>query len=473
MPMNKYVEDVLLNIKVNKTELEKIQEDFNKLKIPELLSPEAKQSLKESYIDAQKRALQLQKINKELIALQNINSNDAEQARAALMSAKQELELEDVIRSISKEKRNAPQQEMQPQIQTQKEVERVIEKQVQPAETLEPQAKEKTKAGVVPAPVPIIQPAQQSQPQKVDVTTHVDMDEIREKYKSGDDLKELKNVLESLKKNVSPEAKELKSKLETRKKELESNEFSTSLKSGLKKGVQEGLIEAGKKAWKAIEDVAIDVWNTAKEMMQDIAAYSSNSRVFSQEATDLKLNYGLSGAEAYAAQQASKDTKFGSFDNFIQQYAFAEEETKQRWQELFQKYQQTYEQDVEIALAFQEFETEWTDFKKEMSMELINFFMENKDSIKAIMKALIKFMEVGIEVFGGLLKWLGDGVRGDEERTAATSDILQNYVNNNTQNYNNKTVSVSNTFNGVQTSDRTELINAGSLTYSQIMKALE
>lgn len=334
--MNKYTEEILLKVKADKTDLESIKKDFDKLRVTEVLSPKAKKALEDAFTNTKKKAVELKKINEELEKLEGVKGKDARQLRKAL-------ELE------------------------------------------------------------------------------------KAKLTAGDSLK---------------------------------------------KGIQEGLVDAGKKAWKTIESVAIDVFNEAKQMMEDIAAYSEGSKVYSAEATSLKMNYGMSGAQAYAAQQASKDTGFGSFDEFVQNYAFATKETQERWQELFQKYEKTYEQDKEIALAFQEFEVEWLDFKKEMGMELIDFFMENKDTIKEVLKGLMHFMEVGLEVFGGLLKWLGDGVRSDSERNQATSDILQSQVNNNRNDY-SKSVSVSNTFNGVQSSDRSELVNAGSLTYTQIMEALK
>lgn len=335
MARNQYVEEILMNVKVNDTELNEIKKDFDKLKITEVLSPKAKEELKKSYIEKKKQLKEEEKIRAEMAKLEGIKGKDARKARQALAQAQNELNI-------------------------------------------------------------------------------------------GDALKD---------------------------------------------GIQKGLVEAGKKAWKAIQDVAVDVWNEAKQMMQDIASYSANSRMYSSQATSLKMSYGLSGSQAYAAQKASEMSGFGSFDEFVQNYAFATKETQEHWQELFEKYEKSYKQDEEIALAFQEFEIEWSEFKKEMAMELIDFFMENKDTIKTVMKGLIQFMEVGLEVFGGLLKWLGDGVRSDTERNQATSDILQNQVNNNRQDY-SKTVSVSNTFNGVQSSDRTSLINAGNLTFEQVMKAL-
>lgn len=337
MARTQYTEELVLSMQLNKSDVEKIQKQFDDLKIDKLLSPEATKQLKEEYEKRKKEELAIKKINEEIADLKGL---DTKEAKAA-------------VRELNKQKR-----------------------------TLEKE----------------------------------------------------------------------------------------SVSSILKQGVQKGLVEAGEKAWDGIKKLAESVWTEAKQMLQQMAAFSENSSIYSQEATDLAMNYGLTGAQAYAAQMASKDTGFGSFGSYIENAAFATQETKDRWNTLFEKYEMSYKQDKEIAEEFQHFQTEWQDFKKEMGMEIIHFFMENKDTIKDFLHLGLDFMSFVTKTLGGIAKTLtgNAGVRSADERQAAISDILAGNVSN----YSTRTVSVTNTFNGVQSADRVDLINAGLLTYQQVLKAL-
>lgn len=351
MAKTEYVEELLLKVKTDKSELEKIQKNFDDLKVTELLSPEAKKELEQAYKSNEERLLKLKEIEKEIAAIKNLTGSAADEA----------------------------------------------------------------------------------------------LEKLQEAYA------------------------QLKGELDANTKQTKTS----SVGDVLKNGVKQGLVDAGKKAWSAIEDFAKDTFKQAVEMMKEIAQYTDNSRIFSEEAANLKLTYGLEGGEAYSLQKALQDVGLSGVDEYLEKGWMLSQEQKDYLEEQLNMYRLSYEQDREIALSFQEFEVEWSQFKKEMSVELIHFFMENKDTIKTTMKVLMDFMEVGLQFFSWFMGlYSQDDTRSDYERNKATSDILNNYVTNNGGNT-SKSVSVSNTFNGVQTSDRTDLINAGNLTYQQVIKALE
>ena len=218
-----------------------------------------------------------------------------------------------------------------------------------------------------------------------------------------------------------------------------------------------------------IQQFFTDIYNDAKEMMSNIAAFSEKSGIFSSEATGLKLSYGLSGAEAYAWSQAAKDVGFSSFDDYLENFMYATDETNERLQKLVEKYTETYEQDKEIAEAYQKFQTEFTDFKKQLQMELIDFFMNNKDTIKTVLQATIEFMKAMLQLVGWIVNFLSGGhERSASERASSLSDIYNNYGA-----ASNTNVKIDNTFNGVGSNDKNMLINAGSLVYRQALQIFE
>lgn len=353
MARTQYTEELLLKVKTDKTELEKIQKDFDELKVTELLSPEAKKELEQEFKRNQERLVKLKQIEQEITKVRQLGGKAAEDALE---------KLEDAYKLLSKE---------------------------------------------------------------------IDKDKAKSAGAKSDVGKVLKD------------------------------------------GIKDGLVDAGKKAWKAITDVAKDAFKQAVEMMRDMVRFSDSSRIFSEEAANLKLTYGLEGEEAYALTNALKDVGLGSVEEYLEKGWMLNEKQTKYLQEQITLYKDSFKQDEEIALEFQNFEVEWKQFKKELSIELIHFFMENKETIKSVMKMLMNFMQ-------GVLKFVSwfmdvystDDTRTDSQRREATSDILQSYSITNGGN-STRTVSVSNTFNGVQSTDRTELINAGSMTYQQIIEVLK
>lgn len=274
-----------------------------------------------------------------------------------------------------------------------------------------------------------------------------------------------------------PEFDKLRNELNEYLKSLgysEKEERPGGLKAGWKdffSSIGKYAQQQGQKLFNSALKFLGDIYDEAKQMMDDIASYSEKSMTFSSEATNLKLSYGLSGAEAYAWSQAAKDVGFSSFDDYLENFMYATDETNERLQTLVKKYEETYEQDVEVAQAYQQFQAEFEDFKKQLQMELIDFFMENKDTIKAALELGMTFMEAMLQLVGWIAQALSEGHdRTEYERTSAISDIYNNYG---AQATNNTNVKIDNTFNGVSNNDRGMLIDAGSATYRQILEALK
>lgn len=176
--------------------------------------------------------------------------------------------------------------------------------------------------------------------------------------KIEEDISKLRGVQTKEAEQAIKDLEEAKAKLTagtgTEKKETFASKVSSGMGEVKTMMIQKG-VEILQKIGDGFKQLISDITQRAFEMMDTIASYSANSRIFSQEATNLKLNYGLTGAQAYAAQQASQLTGFGSFDSYLENQWFATKEQREEWQKLYKQYEKSYEQDEKVALEFQAF----------------------------------------------------------------------------------------------------------------------
>ena len=226
------------------------------------------------------------------------------------------------------------------------------------------------------------------------------------------------------------------------------------------------------------KDAIIDFVNDAIEAMQDMATWDlQNSKVFNQDAVNMYMQTGLQGANAYGMSKALETQGFGSMDDFIEAMPFMNQEQLAYMQEIAEINKEQYAEDLEVALAFQEFQVEYDKFKQELQKSLIDFFMENKDTIMTILEGMMNFLGAILNVVDGIFGlFSGARERSEEKKKQVTADILgvssSTLTNNNTTN-NTSNVNVNNTFNGVGQQDQSWLANTGQMTYQQVIEALK
>lgn len=226
------------------------------------------------------------------------------------------------------------------------------------------------------------------------------------------------------------------------------------------------------------KDAIIDFVNDAIEAMQDMAAWDlQNSKVFNQDAVNMYMQTGLQGANAYGMSKALETQGFGSMDDFIEAMPFMNQEQLAYMQEIAEINKEQYAEDLEVALAFQEFQVEYDKFKQELQKSLIDFFMKNKDTIMTILEGIMSFLDTILNVVDGIFGLFSDArERSEEKKKQVTADILgvssSTLTNNNTTN-NTSNVNVNNTFNGVGQQDQSWLANTGQMTYQQVIEALK
>lgn len=301
--------------------------------------------------------------------------------------------------------------------------------------------------------------------------------------KDNKSLDELKQKLADLQKSDSSD------------EDGESDNGNGSFFGGFKEGFDEWLAQAsdmnaaGKKAFGNMQhkiadfaskakEAIINFVNDAIEAMQEMATWDlQNSKVFNQDAVDMYMQTGLQGADAYGMSKALETQGFGNMDDFIEAMPFMNQEQLEYMQEIAEINAQQYEEDLEVAQAFQEFQVEYDKFKQELQKSLIDFFMENKDTIMAILEGLMNFLGAILNVVDGIFGlFSGPRERSEQEKKQATADILgvssSTLTNNNTTN-NTSNVNVNNTFNGVGQQDQSWLANTGQMTYQQVIDALK
>ena len=226
------------------------------------------------------------------------------------------------------------------------------------------------------------------------------------------------------------------------------------------------------------KDAIIDFVNDAIEAMQDMATWDlQNSKVFNQDAVNMYMQTGLQGANAYGMSKALETQGFGSMDDFIESMPFMNQEQLAYMQEIAEINKKQYAEDLEVALAFQEFQVEYDKFKQELQKSLIDFFMKNKDTIMTILEGIMSFLDAILNVVDGIFRlFSGARERSEEKKKQVTADILgvssSTLTNNNTTN-NTSNVNVNNTFNGVGQQDQSWLANTGQMTYQQVIEALK
>lgn len=210
-----------------------------------------------------------------------------------------------------------------------------------------------------------------------------------------------------------------------------------------------------------LKNVLSDAW----EELGNMVGYSTLSNARTR---DLAFTYGFSGSQAYGYDKAMNIMGFESIEDLM----FANESQREKFQEMMTKYTDKYQQlyDSGFFEQYLDFQYEMEDFKQEILTEVVQFFMDNKDTIMTGMRSMISLTEFTIEALGWLVKFFGGNSQAmsSSQRAANTTDIINNYGASNKS----TNVTIDNTFNNVAKEDQSWLSNAGQMTYQQVIQAL-
>lgn len=201
--------------------------------------------------------------------------------------------------------------------------------------------------------------------------------------------------------------------------------------------------------------------NIVRSSMNELDRMLDFSRLSKSETRKLAYGYGFSKSQAYGYDTAMKMLDFESEEDLFN----ATNEEMRLFRESFEKYSNYYTElyDSGFFNTLREYKFEMEDFKREMQMEVITFFMDNKDVIKKGMIALMKISEGIAKIFAKLVDWFGN-----RTQPSSVSDVVNQYRTTS----NSTRVNISNQFTNTPKEDETWLANAGELTYEQVVRAL-
>lgn len=260
--------------------------------------------------------------------------------------------------------------------------------------------------------------------------------------------------------------KELKSLLDDLSKSTTNTENSGVVSKLMKDKLGDMLESIGN----ALTDFFKDTFKAAKERIFDMASYDLENSLFTNSsAREQALKYGITDAsQNYALSQAMGELGMSSEEDLMFMNPAQQEKFAERMGYWSGKYTELANKD--FFKTVQEFQLEWSEFKYGMELGMIEFFMQNKDTIKQVMEAGIQFMEGTLTLLGAILDFLQIS-RSDSQRNAASMEIVRNY----TGGTNMTNVNISNTLNPSSQvlTDKQMLSQAGQLSYAQLIEALK
>ena len=236
------------------------------------------------------------------------------------------------------------------------------------------------------------------------------------------------------------------------------------LADDFKNDVGKGLINTFKTAGKILADnISSSITSAFKSAITEMKSMLEFSQLSNKDTRDLAFQYGFSANEAYGYTKALDLVGLKDMEDLY----YANEQELRQFRDAFEKYSNKYAElyDSGFFETMQEYQYEMEDFKLEMQTEIIKFFMDNKDTIKAGMIAIMEIAKTLLNILSWVVKLAG----GSSDRVLSDSEILNQY--NQTTNRNNS-VSINNNFNGIGEGDEAELANMGNVTYKQVIQAL-
>lgn len=316
------------------------------------------------------------------------------------------------------------------------------------------------------------------------------MSEIKMFDKNNKHLDEIKAKLKDIRRQKE-EIQGIDEEDEEEDKQFDKTSFKEGFQNAAKDYLQQNtLAKQGANAFNKMErtiskwkDEALNaIKNFVKEALKELSEMASwdvfNSTQYNKEASEMYMNYGLQGEEAYAMNTALEATGINDIETYLTDpLVQGNQALLDTFRESYELAKANYQNNIELAREYQEFQTEFKLFKQELQKEVIDFFMANKDTIMGAIKFIMQTIEVIANILNSIFGWLvgSNGTRTDTQRQSDMNEILgieSNYDNSKTDNSKHNNVNVNNTYNGVGKTDQTFFQNVGQLTYQQIIEYL-
>ena len=313
------------------------------------------------------------------------------------------------------------------------------------------------------------------------------LNKVKEAMNSVDalgDKKELKQYMQDLKDfskdkaipkefrdDFKKELRELKRDIAKDKFEDFGEGFKEQMFPGASKGKAFDWKQAGQNFASALstvlgkaKDELVELFKNAWSELDNILQYSLLSN---QNTRDLAFTYGFSGSQAYGYSKAMGIMGLQSEEDLMYLNPQQREQFFKMMTNFTEKYDSLY--DKGFFDEYLNYQYEMAEFKEDMKLEVVQFFMDNKDLIKAGMKAIMTLATGALKALDSIVSLLRGGRRDESDRIAASTDIINSYSNNSRK----TDVKIDNTFNNVAKQDQGWLVNAGMTVSEQIVRAFD
>lgn len=212
--------------------------------------------------------------------------------------------------------------------------------------------------------------------------------------------------------------------------------------------------------------------NVFKEAWQELGNMVNQSFLTNSTYRNNAFTYGMSASESYGFEQTKSMMGLSEDDLY-----YMNDYQQEKFREIMTKYAERYEKlyDSGFFEKYLDFQIEMQEFKQDMEMEIIEFFMDNKDTIKDFMKLTMDAMEFLVDAVGALLDFFTGGQTSDEEKLDEIGGILDTYVSNNnvSNTTNNLHMDGNYTFNGTTDSQKQFYTDMLSSSMVEAKKAFE
>lgn len=248
------------------------------------------------------------------------------------------------------------------------------------------------------------------------------------------------------------------------KKDETTNDKSSDTQvmiGNLKTMVLQGLSNIAKSFLSNLANTFTDAWVELDNMLNSLLLTNSTTR-------ENAFTYGFSAAESYGFETAKQMLGIQSEEDLW----YMNSDQQEHFVDIMTKYSEKYSQlyDSGFFDKYLDFQIEMQEFKLDMQMEVIEFFMDNKDTIK-------KFLEFGMSAMEYIIKFV-DWIMGNqgptehEDRIANVNEYLQSYVSSTHQTV-NQSFSNTNSFYGTTDSQREAYLNMLSAQMIEAKRGLE
>lgn len=232
----------------------------------------------------------------------------------------------------------------------------------------------------------------------------------------------------------------------------DGNKFLEALAEGLDNFIGNLKMQVLRQLSNIANSFISGIANVFKEAWEELGNMVNQSFLTNDTYRENAFSYGMSASESYGFEQAK--SMLGVNDEtmiYMDDYQWG------KFRDIMTKYTERYEKlyDSGFFEDYLDFQIEMQEFKQDMEMEIIEFFMDNKDTIKDFMELTMDAMEFIVDALGWIMDFLDpDDRTSDEEKIDNINGILDQYVSNN--NVTNNTVNMDGnyTFNGTTDSQK-------------------